>query len=160
MSIVLVGISHHQAPVELRERASLDRQRAGELAASVSSAAAALAEQVFGDLEGRGVLVIGAGKVSELAIRNLVSRGATIASVANRTGQRAEELTERFGGDARPLERIEEELVRADVVLSSTSAPGWILTREQVERALPARKGRQLVLIDLPGPPDLGPPIP
>src|SRR5213079_1292067 len=106
-----------------------------------------------------GVLVIGAGKVSELAIRNLISRGATIASVANRTGERAEELTGRFGGNALPLERIEEELVRADVVLSSTSAPGWILTREQVERALPARKGRQLFLIDLAVPRDLDPAI-
>jgi glutamyl-tRNA reductase len=125
----------------------------------VSSAAAALAEQVFGKLEGRSVLVVGAGKVGELAIRNLVSRGATIASVANRTEQRAEELTQRFGGEALPLERIDEELVRADVVLSSTSAPGWVLTRAQVERALPARKGRPLFLIDLAVPRDLDPAI-
>ena len=61
----------------------------GENPASVSSAAAALAEQVFGDLKGRSVFVVGAGKVGELAIRSLVSRGATIAFVANRTGQRA-----------------------------------------------------------------------
>jgi glutamyl-tRNA reductase len=131
----------------------------GESPASVSSAAAALAEQVFGNLEGRSVLVVGAGKVGELAIRNLVSRGATIASVANRTEQRAEELTQRFGGEALPLERIDEELVRADVVLSSTSAPGWVLTRAQVERALPARKGRPLFLIDLAVPRDLDPAI-
>jgi len=131
----------------------------GESPASVSSAAAALAEQVFGDLEGRSVLVVGAGKVGELAIKNLVSRGATIASVANRTGQRAEELTQRFGGEALPLDRIEEELAHADVVLSSTSAPGWVLTREQVERALPARKGRPLFLIDLAVPRDLDPAI-
>jgi glutamyl-tRNA reductase len=125
----------------------------------VSSAAAALAEQVFGDLQGRTVLVVGAGKVGESAIRNLVSRGATIASVANRTGRRAEELTERFGGEALPLDRVEDELVSADVVLSSTSAPGWVLTREQVERVLPARKGRPLFLIDLAVPRDLDPAI-
>ena len=82
----------------------------GESPASVSSAAAALAEQVFGDLKGRTVLVVGAGKVGESAIRNLVSRGATIASVANRTGRRAEELTQRFGGEALPLDRVEDEL--------------------------------------------------
>src|SRR5207249_1490092 len=69
------------------------------------------------------------------------------------------DLTERFGGEALPLERIEEELVRADVVLSSTSAPGWILTREQVEQALPARKGKPLLLIDLAVPRDLEPAI-
>jgi glutamyl-tRNA reductase len=127
--------------------------------ASVSSAAAALAGQVFGDLKGRTVLVVGAGKVGELAIQNLVSRGAKIASVANRTGERAEELTSRFGGEALTLERVEEELAHADVVLSSTSAPGWILTRAQVERALPARKGRSLFLIDLAVPRDLDPAI-
>jgi len=131
----------------------------GESPASVSSAAAALAEQVFGDLRDRSILVIGAGKTGELAIRNLVSRGASIAFVANRTGERAEELTERFGGEALPLARIEDELARADVVLSSTSAPGWVLTREQVERTLPARRGRPLFLIDLAVPRDLEPTI-
>src|SRR5437899_142101 len=74
----------------------------GENPASVSSAAAALAEQVFGDLKGRSVLVVGAGKVGELAIRSLVSRGATIAFVANRTGQRAEALTDRSGDHLAP----------------------------------------------------------
>src|SRR4029079_4691297 len=64
----------------------------GESPASVSAAVAALAEQVFGDLRDRSILVIGAGKTGELAIRNLVSRGASIAFVANRTGERAEDL--------------------------------------------------------------------
>ena len=99
----------------------------GENPASVASAAAALAEQVFGDLNGRSILVVGAGKTGELAIRNLVSRGASIAFVANRTGERADELTQRFGGESLPLESIEGELARADVVLSSTSSPDWSL---------------------------------
>jgi len=131
----------------------------GESPASVSSAAAALAEQVFGDLRGRSIAAVGAGKVGELAVRNLVSRGATIAFVANRTVDRATELARRFGGEAIPLEDVGGELERADVLLSSTSAPGWILTREQVERALPARKGRPLFLIDLAVPRDLDPAI-
>ena len=131
----------------------------GENPASVASAAAALAEQVFGDLKGRSILVVGAGKTGELAIRNLVSRGASIAFVANRTGERADELTQRFGGESLPLESIEEELARADVVLSSTSSPDWILTRTQVERTLHARKGRPLFLIDLAVPRDLDPAI-
>jgi glutamyl-tRNA reductase len=131
----------------------------GESPASVSSAAAALAEQVFGDLRGRSILVVGAGKVGELAVRNLVTRGATIAFVANRTVDRAVELAHRFGGEPIPLDRVDRELERADVVLSSTSAAGWILTQEQVARALPARKGRPLFLIDLAVPRDLDPAI-
>ena len=131
----------------------------GESPASVSSAAAALAGQVFGDLRGRAVVVIGAGKVGELAVRSLVSRGAAIAFVANRTPDRAQELAARFGGTPLSLERVGDALTRADVVLSSTSAPGWTLTREVVERALPERRGRPLFLIDLAVPRDLDPTI-
>jgi glutamyl-tRNA reductase len=131
----------------------------GESPASTSSAAAALAEQVFGDLRGRRILVIGAGKVGELAARNLLSRGAEIAVVANRSIDRAAELAEQLGGTALPLDRIEDELRRADVVLSSTSAPDWILDRGAVERLLPSRRGRPLFLIDLAVPRDLDPSI-
>ncbi len=131
----------------------------GESPASVSSAAAALAEQVFGDLHGRAVLVVGAGETGELAVKSLVARGATIAFVANRTVERAQELTQRFGGTARALEDVEHNLQHADVVLSSTSSPGWMLTREQVERTLHERKGRPLFLIDLAVPRDLDPAI-
>jgi glutamyl-tRNA reductase len=131
----------------------------GESPASVSSAAAALAEQVFGDLRGRRVLVVGAGKVGDLAARNLLSRGATIAWVANRSADRGAELAARFGGDAVGLDEIGEQLASADVVISSTSAPGWILERNQVERVLSARKGRPLFLIDLAVPRDLDPSI-
>jgi glutamyl-tRNA reductase len=131
----------------------------GESPASVSSAAAALAEEVFGDLRGRAVLVVGAGETGELAVKSLVARGATIAFVANRTRARAEELTLRFGGTPLGLDEVEANLQHADVVLSSTSAPGWMLTREQVERTLPARRGRPLFLIDLAVPRDLDPAI-
>jgi glutamyl-tRNA reductase len=131
----------------------------GESPASVSAAAAALAQQVFGDLDGRRILLVGAGKVSEQAARNLISRGAEIAVVANRTLDRASELAERFGSAALPLERIEDELARADVVVSSTSSPDIVLQREQVDRALRARRGRPLFLIDLAVPRDLDPAI-
>jgi glutamyl-tRNA reductase len=131
----------------------------GESPASVSSAAAALAEQVFGDLTGRSILVVGAGKVGELAVRNLVTRGAKIAFVANRTADRATQLAQQFGAEPIPLQRVPAELERADVVLSSTSAAGWMLTRDDVERALPARRGRPLFLIDLAVPRDLDPAI-
>jgi glutamyl-tRNA reductase len=131
----------------------------GESPASVASAAAALAAQVFGDLAGRRILVIGAGKVGEVAARNLVKRGAELSFVANRTLDRASSLAERFGGSALPLESIDRELEQADIVVSSTSAPDAVLAREQVERALPARKGRPLLLVDLAVPRDLDPGI-
>ena len=113
----------------------------GESPASVSSAAAALAEQVFGDLAGCRVVLLGAGKVSGQAARNLRTRGATVAFVANSKTERAE---------------LEAELARADVVVSSTSAPGYVLDAETVERS---RRGRQLLLIDLAVPRDLDPAI-
>lgn len=131
----------------------------GESPASVSSAAGALAQQVFGELKGRRILVIGAGKVSELAARNLASRGAEICFVANRTLDRAEQLARRFGGEPLPLASVEGELESADVVVSSTSAPGFILRKEEVARAMRARKGRPLFLIDLAVPRDLDPAI-
>jgi len=131
----------------------------GHSPASVSSAAAALAEQVFGDLADRSILLVGAGKISEQAARNLRSRGARISFVANRTRGRAEELARRLGAEALPLAGIEEELARADVVVASTSAPGYVLDAAAVRRALGGRRGRQLLLIDLAVPRDLDPAI-
>ena len=130
-----------------------------ESPASVSGAAAALAEQVFGDLAGCRVLLVGAGKVGELAARNLVSRGAEIAVVANRSPVKAEEVASRFGGRAVALEAVPDELSRVDVVLTSTSAPGHVLTRADVARGLPERRGRPLFLIDIAVPRDLDPTI-
>jgi glutamyl-tRNA reductase len=131
----------------------------GEAPASVSSAAAALAEQVFGDLEGCSILLVGAGKISEQAARSLLHRSATIAFVANRTLDHAADLAARFGAEPLPLERLEEQLATTDVVVSSTSAPGYVLDAATVERALRARRGRQLLLIDLAVPRDLDPAI-
>jgi glutamyl-tRNA reductase len=127
--------------------------------ASVSSAAAALAEQVFGDLDGCSILLVGAGKISEQAARSLLKRRARIAFVANRTLDHAEELAQRFGAESLPLEALEEQLSSADVVVSSTSSPGLVLDAATVARALPARRGRQLLFIDLAVPRDLDPAI-
>jgi glutamyl-tRNA reductase len=129
----------------------------GESPASVASAAAALAAQVFGDLSGRRIVVIGAGKVGELAARNLVSRGAQLSFVANRTVDRASSLADRFGGEALPLDRVDEELAAADIVVSSTAARDLVLDRGQIERALEGRKGRPLLLVDLAVPRDIDP---
>jgi glutamyl-tRNA reductase len=131
----------------------------GENPSSVSSAAAALAEQVFGELTGRRVLVVGAGKAGELAARSLAARGATIASVVNRSAERGAAVAEQVGASSAPLEQIEQELEHADVVVAATGAPGLVLQREQVARAMRARRGRPLFLIDIAVPRDLDPAI-
>jgi glutamyl-tRNA reductase len=116
----------------------------GQSPASVSAAAAALAEQVFGSLEGRSILLLGAGKVSEQAARNLRTRGAEIALVANSRTER---------------ERIHEQLGTVDVVIASTNAPGHVLDAATVADALRPRRGRRLLLVDLAVPRDLDPAI-
>jgi glutamyl-tRNA reductase len=131
----------------------------GENPASVSSAAAELAGRVLGDLRGRKILVIGAGKMSDLAAVNLVARGAGGIVVANRSADRAEELAGRFGGRAVRLEALEEELEHADVVVASTSSEGQVLTAAQVSRAMEKRRGRPISFIDIAVPRDLDPSI-
>jgi glutamyl-tRNA reductase len=131
----------------------------GESPASVSSAAAALAQQVFGDLAGCRVLLAGAGHVAELAARSLAARGASIAFVANRSDDRARDLASRFGGEAIPLDSAAGRLVEVDVLLAATGAPDRTLTHDDVEAALRGRKGRPLFLIDLAVPRNLDPAI-
>ncbi len=131
----------------------------GESPASVPSAAAALAQQVFGELRGRRVLLLGAGKMSEATARNLVSRGAEIAVVANRTLAHAEDLARKLGARALALDAVVSELEHADIVVSATSAAGVVVSRETVAHALRVRKGRPLLLVDLAVPRDLDPAI-
>jgi glutamyl-tRNA reductase len=127
----------------------------GESPASVSSAAAALAAQVFGDLTGRRVLLVGAGRIGELAASNLVSRGAEIAFVANRTVETARELAHRFGGAAIGLDELGAKLGEVDVVLSSTSSPDAVVRAADV----PVRRRAPLFFIDIAVPRDLEPAI-
>ena len=131
----------------------------GESPASVPSAAAALAQQVFGDLTGHRVLLLGAGKISESAARNLRSRGAEIGVVANRTLAHGEDLARKLGAQALALDALAAELERADVVVSATSASELVLSRESVAAAVRARRGRPLLLLDLAVPRDLDPAI-
>jgi len=130
-----------------------------ESPASVSAAAAALVQQVFGQLAGCRVLLVGAGHVAELAARSLVARGARIAYVANRSPHRAEELAGRFGSGGIAIDAAAQVLGEVDVVVSSTGASGRVLERDDIAAALGARKGRPLFLIDLAVPRDLDPAI-
>src|SRR5687768_2682373 len=104
--------------------------------ASISSAAAELAQRLLGDLRGRQVLVVGAGKMADLAAVNLVARGAEGIVVANRSSEGADRLAERFGGRAVSLDALGAELERADLVVASTSAEGQVLGAEDVRQAL------------------------
>jgi glutamyl-tRNA reductase len=131
----------------------------GEVPASVAAAAAALAEQLFGDLAGCSVMLLGAGKTGELAAASLVARGARIELVANRSPEKAREVTERYGGAAIALADAVGRLAEADVVVSSTSARSFVVTRGAVEPTLRARKGRPLFFIDIAVPRDVDPAV-
>lgn len=122
--------------------------------ASVGSVAAELVCRCLGDLDGRRVLLVGAGDVAELVARSLAARGAAQVYVANRSALRAERLASRFGGQVVPFEQLDAELAHCDVVVSSTNAPHPMLTRERVARAV---RGRPLVLVDLAVPRDIEP---
>ena len=131
----------------------------GENPASVSSAAAELAERVFEELAGRRILLLGAGKVADLTAANLISRGVGEIVVANRSPERADALARRFGGRAVGLDAVEEELEQADVVVASTSSQGVVLSAQQVGRAMRRRRGRPVFFIDVAVPRDLDPAI-
>jgi glutamyl-tRNA reductase len=127
----------------------------GESPASVPSAAAALAQQVFGDLAGRRVLVVGAGRMGELAAANLSSRDAEIAFVANRSEARGAGVAARFAAQAIALDEVPATLARVDVVVTTTSAPGVVIRAADV----PARRRRPLFFIDLAVPRDVDPAV-
>ncbi|MDD5303944.1 MAG: glutamyl-tRNA reductase [Elusimicrobia bacterium] len=122
---------------------------------SVPSVAVQLAETIFGRLEGKSALILGAGAMSELAAKHLVERGVTKLSVANRTWERAYQLAARYQGEAVRWEDFPAELERADVVISSTGAPTAVLTRAIVEAAVRRRGGRSLFMIDIAMPRDI-----
>jgi glutamyl-tRNA reductase len=131
----------------------------GEVPASVAAAAAALAEQLFGDLTTCSVMLLGAGKTGELAAASLVARGARIELVANRSPAKAREIAARYGGSPVALADAASRLADADVVVSSTSARSFVLARADVEPTLRGRKGRPLFFIDIAVPRDVDPAV-
>jgi glutamyl-tRNA reductase len=126
---------------------------------SVSSAAAELAASVFGELSGRRVLVLGAGKVGELTVFNLVSRGASDVRVLSRSRERALELAERVGGAGFSFDELDRQLGEVDIVVSSTGAEPIVVGAARVERAIRRRRGRPVFFIDIAVPRDLDPAI-
>ncbi|HEY4346104.1 MAG TPA: glutamyl-tRNA reductase [Gaiellaceae bacterium] len=126
-----------------------------ESPASVPSAAAALAAQVFGDLNGRKVLLVGAGRIGELAAGNLSARGASISYVANRGAEAGAELAARFGGAPLTLDEVAGKLSEVDVVLTSSAAPGLLIHAKDI----PSRRRHPLFFIDIAVPRDVDPAV-
>ena len=131
----------------------------GQVPASVAAAATALAEQLFGDLSACRVMLVGAGKTGELAARSLAARGARIALVANRSTARAEQVAAAYGGSPVEMADVALRLAEADVVVCSTSARGYVLTRREVKQTLRSRRGLPLFLIDIAVPRDVDPSV-
>jgi glutamyl-tRNA reductase len=131
----------------------------GENAVSISYAAVELAKKVFDSLEGRTILVVGAGKMSELTAKHLVSQGVKEVLVANRTLARAEELADKFEGTAIPYEELFTRMADADIVISSTAATDYVITKSEVAAARKGRRRGPLFLIDIALPRDIDPAV-
>ncbi len=129
----------------------------GSAAVSISYAAVELAKKIFGPLEGKTIFVIGAGKMSELAAKHLIRSGASAIYVTNRTYERAVQLAAAFRGTAIPFEQLFEYLSKADVVISSTGAPGYVVNKDHVARILSARRNRPVFFVDIAVPRDIDP---
>lgn len=131
----------------------------GRHAVSISYAAVELAKKIFEELDNKTVLIVGAGKMSELTAKHLYSSGARRVLVVNRTFDRAKELAEKFEGHALELKSIDLALKEADIVISSTGAEGFVVTKSQVADVMKQRRNRPLFLIDIAVPRDLDPQI-
>lgn len=128
-------------------------------AVSVSYAAVELAKKIFGSLKGKNVLIVGAGKMGELAIQNLHSNGADQVTVINRTFEKAVDLAERFNGEPKKLQELQEALIHADILITSTGAKDFVITKEMMANVNNKRKGRPIFMVDIAVPRDLDPAI-
>ena len=126
-------------------------------AASISHVAVQLARQLFPQLHEASVLLVGSGKMSELAAQNLIAHGARRLTIINRTQGHAIDLAQRVGAQYRSFAELPAALVEAEVVITSTTAPHAIITREILQNVLPQREGRALLLIDIALPRDVDP---
>jgi len=131
----------------------------GTAAVSVSYAAVELAKKIFGNLTGKTIFVIGAGKMSELAAKHLLHSGASAIFVSNRTYDRAVELAQTFHGTAIRFEQLPDYVGKADIIISSTGAPHFVVQKHQVEKMLAARKNRPMFFIDIAVPRDIDPAV-
>jgi len=129
----------------------------GEYSVSASSAAVELARKVLGDLEHKSILIIGAGKMGEVAVRHLVSSGAATIRVANRSLDAAQILAAQFKGEAVPLTDLVHWMARSDIVIASTAAQGIVINRAMAEAVMRERKRAPIVMIDISVPRNIDP---
>jgi glutamyl-tRNA reductase len=129
--------------------------RIGMGSVSVGSVAADLASQIFGDLKNRTVMLVGAGEMSEITAKALQNRGARSLLITNRSFERAAKLAESLQGNAIPWDSWAVECSKVDVVVSSTSSPGFVVTKEKLAPILQNRNGSPLFLIDIAVPRDI-----
>ncbi|KON86855.1 glutamyl-tRNA reductase [Sporosarcina globispora] len=142
--------------VTLAKRAHSETE-IGANAVSVSYAAVELAKKIFGSLENKHVLILGAGKMGELAIQNLHANGASKVTVINRTFEKAQGLASRYAGQAKTLNELQCALVEADILISSTGAKEFVVTKDMMAYAEKMRKGKPLFMVDIAVPRDLDP---
>lgn len=126
---------------------------------SVSSVAVELATKIFGKLDNKTALIVGAGKMSVHAIRHLQSRGIRQILVANRTYEKAAEIAAQVQGQAVAFQDLALRLADSDIVISSTGSPEFIIRKEDVQRAMSVRKNRPIFFIDIAVPRDIDPQI-
>jgi glutamyl-tRNA reductase len=127
----------------------------GNAAVSIPYAAVELTRQIFGTLENKQVLLMGAGKMSELSARGLLNHGAASVKVINRTLEHAAELATKLGAVAIPFEERWQHMAQADIIISSTSCPHTILSREEAEVMVRGRRNKPLVIVDIAMPRDI-----
>jgi len=130
-----------------------------ERSVSISSAAVELAQKIFDDLENRTVMLVGTGEMAELAAKHLISYGVKTVYVTSRTYDRAVNLARTLNGSALDFEAFKNELHRADIVITSTSAPNFIIKKEMVEKAIHERKNKPIFFIDIAVPRDIEPDV-
>lgn len=133
--------------------------RIASSAVSISYAAVELAKKIFGSLEGKAVMLVGAGEMCELAAKHFINGGIKDIYVTNRTLERAEKLAEEFKGTPVPFNEFHHSLQKVDIVLSSTGAPHYIIKPEDVTEALRARKQKPMFFIDIAVPRDIDPKV-
>ncbi|HDR6313810.1 TPA: glutamyl-tRNA reductase [Bacillus thuringiensis] len=131
----------------------------GESAMSVSYAAVELGRKIFGELTDCHVLILGAGKMGELALQNLYGSGARKVTVMNRTFTKAEVMAEKYMGHAKPLSELQCALLEADILISSTGASEYVITKEMMAKVEKMRSGRPLFMVDIAVPRDIDPAI-
>ncbi|MDD9269888.1 glutamyl-tRNA reductase [Paenibacillus sp. GCM10023248] len=126
---------------------------------SVSYAAVELGKRIFGSYMNKTVMIIGAGKMSELTVKHLYANGANKVIVVNRTFERAAELAAKFNGVPSTIEDMPKHLPEVDIIISSTGAPGYVLTKSNIQSYVQKRKSRPLFMMDIAVPRDLDPQI-